>query len=71
MCVHVNHLVSNVVHVAQSHLISFLLYLMSYAAGLHHSVGVRDETKHDFVWPPVSGTAMIHANPAVSGGELQ
>ncbi len=33
----------------------------------HHTAVAKDETKHDFVWQPVSGTALIHGNPAVSG----
>ena len=40
---------------------------MSYAVGPHHTAVAKDETKHDFVWQPVSGTALIHGNPAVSG----
>lgn len=40
---------------------------MSYAVGPHHIAVAKDETKHDFVWQPVSGTALIHGNPAVSG----
>ena len=39
---------------------------MSCAVGLHHAAVAKDETKHDFVWQPVSGTALIHGNPAVS-----
>lgn len=39
---------------------------MSYAVGPHHTAVAKDETKHDFVWQPVSGTAWIHGNPAVS-----
>lgn len=39
---------------------------MSYAVGPHHTAVAKDETKHDFVWQPVSGTALIHGNPAVS-----
>lgn len=39
---------------------------MSYVVGPHHTAVAKDETKHDFVWQPVSGTALIHGNPAVS-----
>ena len=40
---------------------------MSHTVGPHHTAVAKDETKHDFVWQPVSGTALIHGNPAVSG----
>lgn len=43
------------------------LFPMSCAVGRHHTVVSKDETKHDFVWQPVSGTALIHGNPAVNG----
>lgn len=50
-----------------SHLALLFLFPMSHAVGTHHPAVARDETKHDFVWQPVPGTALIHGNPAVSG----
>lgn len=49
---------------------TFLLFPLSHAVGPHHGVGAKDETKHDSVWQPLSGSALIHSNPAV-GGELR
>lgn len=40
---------------------------LSRGLGLHHGEGAKDETKHDSVWQPLSGSALIHGNPAVSG----
>lgn len=44
----------------------FLLFPLSHAVGPHHGAGAKDETKHDSVWQPLSGSALIHGNPAVS-----
>lgn len=46
----------------------FLLFPLSQAVGLHHGAGAKDETKHDSAWQPLSGSALIRGNPAVSGG---
>lgn len=44
-----------------------LLLLSLSHFGLHRDEGAKDETKHDSVWQPLPGSALVHHNPAVSG----
>lgn len=47
--------------------VCFLLLLSLSHFGLHRDEGAKDETKHDSVWQPLPGSALVHHNPAVSG----
>lgn len=44
---------------------------LCYASGPYHTAVAKDETKHDFVWQPVAGAALIHVIQlsAGSGGK--
>lgn len=46
--------------------VCLLLFSLSHF-GLHRDEGAKDETKHDSVWQPLPGSALVHHNPAVSG----
>lgn len=46
--------------------VCFLLLSLSHF-GLHRDEGAKDETKHDSVWQPLPGSALVHHNPTVSG----